>query len=350
MIRTTLMTVDYRHFVGFVLAVGIVAAFGPTHAWAQSDRVFTKDGKSTSGAVIAVSKQGIQLKKGKETETIAASNILKIQLESEPQTLSEIRNFVLDKQYQSAIDELQKLDVKTLKRPEMEAEAMFYSAYAKAQLAIAGRGSRDEAAAAVRNFAGKFQDSWHFYTAAETLGDLAIVMNKPDDAARFYGSLRAAPDPDTKVRSVYLLGVAALKKKDYPAAIAEFDKVIGLQATTPGVVRMHTLSKSQKAIALAATGKSDEALALIDTLIAELNPNEIDVAARVYNAQGAAYEASGDASKAILAYLHTHLPFSSAPDAHAEAMSRLTDLWTKVGKPDRAGEFRSLLKELYPGF
>jgi tetratricopeptide (TPR) repeat protein len=336
--------------VGLLLAMGLVTSFGSTRACAQSDRVFTKEGKSTSGAVIAISKQGIQLKKGKETETISASGIVKIQFDSEPQTLVEIRNFVLDKQYQSALDEVQKLDVKTLKRPEIEAEAMYYSAYAKAQLAIAGRGSRDEAATAVRNFAGKFQDSWHFYSAAEILGDLAIVMNKPEDAARFYGSLRSAPDPDTKVRSVYLLGVVALKKKDYPAAIAEFDKVVGLQSTTPGIARMQTLSKSQKAIALASTGKRDEALKLIDTLIKELNPNESDVAARIYNAQGATYEAGGDASKAILAYLHTHLLFSSTPDAHAEAMSRLTDLWTKVGKPDRAAEFRSLLKELYPGF
>ena len=89
---------------------------------------------------------------------------------------------------------------------------------------------------------------------------------------------------------------------------------------------------------------------MVDTLIAELNPTDVEMSARIYNAQGASYEASGDNEGAILAYLHTHLMFSTQPDAHAEALSKLVALWPKVGKPERAAEARQELNQRYPGF
>ena len=73
-------------------------------------------------------------------------------------------------------------------------------------------------------------------------------------------------------------------------------------------------------------------------------------AARIYNAQGASYEASGDTEGAILSYLHTHLMFSNQPDAHAEALKRLVELWPQVGKPERAAAARQELQQRYPGF
>ena len=88
---------------------------------------------------------------------------------------------------------------------------------------------------------------------------------------------------------------------------------------------------------------------MVDGLIAELNPGDIEMSARIYNAQGASYEAAGDAEGAVLAYLHTHLMFSAVPDAHAEALKRLVELWPKIGKPERAAEARQELQQRYPG-
>ncbi len=41
-----------------------------------------------------------------------------------------------------------------------------------------------------------------------------------------------------------------------------------------------------------------------------------------------------DREGAILAYLHTHLMFSSQPDAHAESLVRLVELWPKSANPN----------------
>ena len=58
----------------------------------------------------------------------------------------------------------------------------------------------------------------------------------------------------------------------------------------------------------------------------------------------------GDVEGAVMAYLHTHLMFSTQPDAHAEALGKLIELWPKVGKPERAGAARQELQERYPGY
>ncbi len=89
---------------------------------------------------------------------------------------------------------------------------------------------------------------------------------------------------------------------------------------------------------------------LVKGLIAELNPTDVEMSARIYNAQGASYEASGDTEGAILSYLHTHLMFSTQPDAHAEALKKLIELWPKVGKPERAAAARQELQQRYPGY
>ena len=101
---------------------------------------------------------------------------------------------------------------------------------------------------------------------------------------------------------------------------------------------------------MAQSKKGKESLEITNQLIADLNPTDVEMAARIYNAQGAGYEASGDTEGAILAYLHTHLMFSLQPDAHAQALQRLAELWPQVGKPERAAEARQELQQRYPGF
>ena len=199
-------------------------------------------------------------------------------------------------------------------------------------------------------FAAKYRDSWHFFEAAKLLGDLSLALNDTDNAMTYYKSLMMAPSADTKVESVYLQGLVNLKKSENEAALTEFEKVIGLKAQSTQTARLQTLSKAGKAVALAQSGQAADGLTLVKNLIAELNPTDVEMSARIYNAQGASYEASGDIEGAILAYLHTHLMFSLQPDAHAEALKRLVELWPQVGKPERAAEARQELQQRYPGF
>ena len=150
---------------------------------------------------------------------------------------------------------------------------------------LAGKGSKEEAARKLLAFAAKYRDSWHFFEAAKLLGDLSLAMNDTGKAMTYYKSLMMAPSPDTKVESVYLQGLVNLKKNENEAALSEFEKVIGVNAQSTQTARLQTLAKAGKAVALAQNGDADAALELVKGLIADLNPSDVEMAARIYNAK-----------------------------------------------------------------
>ena len=333
---------------GFLIPLIFVSMIST--ASAQLDRVYDKAEDNVSGTIVTVSKDGVVLKRGDNTQEFQAGQILKILFEGDPPALTKGREFALDGQYDQALSELKTISLDGLPRDVNKADTAFYLAYCEAKLALAGKGAKDDAVRKLLAFASTYQQSWHFYEAARLLGDLSLALNNADKALTYYKSLMSAPSANTKIESVYLQGLVNLKKQQSDAATAEFEKVIGLKAQSSEVVRLQVLAKAGKALALAQSKKGEESLGITNELIGDLNPTDVEMAARTYNAQGAGFEASGDIEGAILAYLHTHLMFSLQPDAHAEALQRLVELWPQVGKPERAAEARQELQQRYPGF
>lgn len=150
---------------------------GTQTATAQLDRVYDTSGDNVSGTVVQTSNQGVQLKKGASTQEFKAGDILKIMYEGDPAPLTKAREFALDGQYEQALGELKNVNFAAISRDVIEADAAFYFAYCETKLALAGKGSRDEAARKTLAFAGKYRDSWHFFDAAKLLGDLSLAMN-----------------------------------------------------------------------------------------------------------------------------------------------------------------------------
>ena len=334
--------------VACVLAVGSLCAL-PANA--QVDRVYTNNAATpTAGQITAVTKNGVQLKTGATTQNFASSDIKKILFQGDPSALVKGREAAIGGQYEQAVEELKGLAPAALGRDVVKADAGYYLVLSRAKLALSGRGNKTEAAKAALAFAGAHKDSYHFYSVARILGDLAMALNNHEQALRYYGSLENAPATEMKIESRYLTGVALLGKGDTAAAEKKFDDVIGLKANTPEILRLNKLAQAGKAVALARAGKGNEGLALVNKLIEDLSPTDIEMAARVYNAQGACYEAMGDKEGAVFAYLHTHLMFSTQADAHATALAKLIELWPLVGHPERAAEARQEMQQRYPGF
>jgi hypothetical protein len=319
-------------------------------AQAQIDRVYDLEGDNVSGAVLEGSKDGVRLDKAGITKVFKAGEITKIMFEGDPPQLTKARAFALDGQYDQALAELKKVKVNTINRDLIKQDVAFYYALCEARLALTGQGKVDDAVRRMLDFATRYQSSWHFYESAKLLGDLALASNNSEQALKFYGTLEKAPAEATKIEAKYLQGLVRLKMKQGPEAVADFDQILGLKSQTTQIVRLQTLSKAGKAVALALQGNGDQANELTNTLIAQMNAADVEIAARIYNARGASCEARDDLEGAIMAYLHTHLMFSAQPDAHAEALKRLVELWPKVGKPERAAQARQELQNRYPGF
>lgn len=329
-----------------ICVIGVLcAAVG--HA---QDRLYTMNSSTAvTGQIVQITRNGVTIKSSGANQEIPADQIRKILHEGDPRQLTDAREFVMEGQYDQALPLLESLELSALKREVAQADAAFYRVYSQGQLALAGKGDKKGAAGAALTFAGKFTDSWHFFDAARLLGDLALSMGNYDAAIKYYGSLRSAPSVESKIAAVYLTATAYLEKGDLETAATEFDKVASVSVQSVEAARLQKLAKAGKAMALARGGKPKEGLEIVNSLISELNATDVELAARVYNAQGACFEAAKDVDGAILAYLHTHLMFSSQPLMHAQALAKLVQLWPQVGRPERAAEARKELQERYPG-
>ncbi len=319
-------------------------------AYAQNDRVFPLSGNPVNGKIVEMTPNGVSVEAGSRKQSFAVDEIAKIMYEGDPAPLTQGREFALDGQWEQALDELKKVNMDTLKRDVVKTDAAFYLALSESKLALAGRGSTAEAVGKMMAVVRADAQNIHFYDAARTLGDLAVSLGKYDQALKFYGSLANATSADLKIEAVYLTGVSKLRQNQAAEAQVDFDKVLSAKPGSTKASRLQTMARAGKAVSLAKQGKGDEAMKLVDTLVTELNPADTEIAAAIYNAQGASCEATGDTLGAVLAYLHTHLMFSGQAAAHAEALTRLVELWPKLGKPDRAAEARAELQQRYPAF
>lgn len=330
--------------------VCLIATLWGSTARAQLDRIYPTTGSAVTGSVTEARRDGVVAKTGASTQNFRVDEIRKITFEGDPSRLTRGRDLAIDGQLQSALDELKQVDLGSIRRDLITADAIFYRAACEARLALAGQGDKAAAAKALLAFAQRFPQSWHFYETAELLGDLAVASGSYDDASRFYSSLGTSSVPAIKLKALYRVAIADLRQGKYQEAIAGLDKVIEANVEAAEANRLKALARAQRAGAQAQSGDGQQALADVDQMIAEMNPDDSELAARIYNARGAAHEALGDDEAALLDYLHTHLLFSSVADAHAEALTHLVRLWPKVGKPERATEARQELQSRYPGW
>lgn len=330
--------------------LGCILLLGWSTASAQTDTLYPVAGNPVRGTITKVARDGVTLKTGQAEQTFAPAQISKMVFQGEPSALAQAREAVMDGQYDQALDELKTIDLNKISREEIKQDAMFYRVMSESKLALTGRADKNKAVSAAMEFAGNNRGSWHFYDTARLLGHLALSLENYDQAIRFYGSLKSAPSDETKVEMRYLIGMTYLRKGELDRAQSEFDSVAGVNLQSPGVNRLKTLALAGKSVALARSGEPEQGVELATSLIEQLDATDTEMAARIYNALGASHAAAGDAEGAVLAYLHTHLLFSSLAEAHAESLSQLVELWGTIGHADRANEARQELKQRYPGY
>jgi hypothetical protein len=313
------------------------------------DKVFPFKGTQASGTIESIKNDEVVLKVGGSEQKFATDSIRKIVFDDEPSKLNRGRDLALDGQYSEALEELKLVDNNELTNDFMKADYLFYRAYCEGKLALAGRGERKSAAEAMFNFAKQNQKSFHLYDASEMLGDLAVAGGDFAAAEKFYAKLGSAPFAEYKLRARYLEGNALLRSDKFAEAKPKLEEVAKAEATSPNGVRIKKLASAALAISSSREGNHDQALATITDLITSSEASDVELFAKLYNAEGSCLAGKGDVEGAILAYLHTDLLFPNYADTHAEALHQLSQLWPKVQKQERGNDARARLEKLYPG-
>jgi tetratricopeptide (TPR) repeat protein len=321
------------------------------------DQVFLTKGPPSRGTIAdaGMSRDKVQLDSGGAGRDIAVNEIVRITYKEEPSELSSGRNHAIQRNYAQGLAELKKLDGRRIDRALVKQDIEYYRALCQCKLAMSEGGDKAAASAAMVSFVSKAPQSYHFYEAAEVLGDVAMASGKWADAVKYYGPIASAgatlgePWPDYQMRANNALGRANLGEKQFGEALTKFQAVIGADASTPEAIRQKNLAQVGRAVCLAETGKAAEGINILQDLINKNDPQDGALFARAYNALGRCYLKQGKTKEAVLALLHTDVLFFNEADAHAEALYHLSKLWSEVNKSDRATAARTTLKQRYAG-
>jgi tetratricopeptide (TPR) repeat protein len=334
--------------IAFV-ALALLALASSAHAQRDQDQIFLPKGTPVRGSLAdsAMTPNKVTIETATGPRAVEVNEIVRFGFKEEPPELAAARNNVIQRNYNQALAELKKLDGQRLDRAFVRQDVEFYKALCLCRLAINEGGDKKAAIDAMLAFVNKAAQSYHFYEAAETLGDLAMASGKWADAAKYYGPLSSAPWADYQMRANNAIAKALVGEKQFEPALEKYKAVLASELSTPEALRQKNLATVGKATCLAETGKPDEAIALLQDTINKNDPQDIPLFARAYNALGRCYLKQNKPKEAVLALLHTDMLFYGDADAHAEALYHLSKLWTDVNKSDRAIAARNTLRERY---
>ena len=311
------------------------------------DTVKTTSGTVT-GEVVKVSRLSVDVEKNGSVKSIPANEVLEVFFEDAPSALKTARKHATDGRYEDARTALAKVKMADVDREEIKAQVAFCEALCVARLALAGNATIQEAGKKTLAFAKKYPQSYHYFQVYELMGDLAVANGKHAAAEDFYTQLSKAPWPDFKMRAGVAIGRARLARGETADALKAFEAVLAIKQEGDLANGQRLAANLGKARCLAGGGKHDQAIQMIEDIVAEANPEQVKLHARAYNAWGTALRAAERPNEAALAFLHVHLLYHVVPDAHAEALANLVEVWTQLHQVEQAMEARDTLTQRYP--
>ncbi|MBX7169183.1 MAG: tetratricopeptide repeat protein [Pirellulales bacterium] len=334
-------------------SLAVLGAFASlVNAASALDQVRTTKA-TVNGTVQEITAQEIKVKKAGSSGDVVAvpvNEVISIKFDGEDPQVNLARSAVLDGRYEDGLRLFGELEKKLGDaRPELQQDLKFYQAWAAAKLALAGSGDVGKAGAQMREFVDGNASSYHYFPAAEVLGDLFAAVGAYDKALAIYDKVAAAPWPEYQMRAAVARGRALVLQGKPDEALASFNKALDVEAPAdnPQVAAQRLAATLGQATCLAATGKTDDAIKQVEGVILAANPEDGQLHAQAYNTLGNCLRKASRPKDALLAFLHVDLLYSAFPQAHAEALANLAELWTELKQAQRAQEAAALLQERY---
>ena len=333
-----------------LLTVAVLALAAPAHAL---DKIKLTKGTMVNCTIQEMNPREVTVKRSNDqTEKISVHDIESISFDAEPPQMNIMRSAAAGGRYEDVLRTLEKISANMDQlSPNVQQDVLYYRALAAARLALAGSGDIAAAGPQMREFVQKNPSSYHLLDATEVLGDLFTALARHDLAQQQYEAVeRGAPWNDTKMRARIAKGYALRAQGKSDDALKEFDAALALAGDekTPIVEAQRQAATLGKAVCLADSKQYDEAVKMVEAVIAAADPEQAELHARAYNTLGTCFRKAGKTKEAQLAFLHVDVLYPTVPQAHAEALHNLAELWPTAGNPQRATQAQETLKSRYP--
>ncbi len=291
--------------------------------------------------VAGISRDAVTIK-GRTVKKVPVCEIRYIIFDRDPRQVSDAKRTARNGEYSEALEQFKQSAANKLEG-YIKTDVEFYTLLCRAKLALAGQEELLPIGKELSSFISQNRSSYHYYESNELLGDLLKGLKKYSSAAKVYAKL--AGNPDYAMRANAAIGWLNFDQGKTAAAEASFDKVLADRSTGPEADRQRHSARLGKANCLTDV---EQAIKMVEKVIAEADPGDWALHARTYNALGKLQNKANRKKAAIQAYLHVDLLYAQDPDQHAEALGNLTRLFTDVSQPQNAAKSRTALKRLYP--
>ncbi|HBE70842.1 MAG TPA: hypothetical protein DDW52_22070 [Planctomycetaceae bacterium] len=332
----------------FAAALALIMVFSllPIGTLQAQDRIFPADDATAIGKITSRTPDEIRIDvRGKE-QVYPVAEVLKVVFDGEPRGLDRARDFVLQEQYDQAIDELKKINPAELNSDAVKEDFSFYVSYCRAKLGMLGKDDPAAAVPPLLRIIRNNPNTHHAHAINSTVGQLAALLGR--DPTSFYAKLASARAASVRAEGAWLLGRYNLYAGQVAKARSAFETVTKLSDTSEKTQKYKRLCEVNLARCDIDKGNPLAVLDTLGKLATKYDSSEQELFAHLSNARGACYQKLGKPDQALVRFLQTDLMFFTAPQPHAEALSELSGLWKQAGEPSRAADARKRLQELYP--
>jgi tetratricopeptide (TPR) repeat protein len=332
-------------FVSVIIAVACAA--GAARAADSIVRLSTK--APLQGTITTITRTEVTIDKpNKESVTVPVNDIRRIRWNGEPAQLSVVRADEETGRLEKAAEGLENLPAISGGSVNLLADVAYLKLRIRAKQALVDNSLIDAVLKDLDAFRKQQKDSYHYFDSLRLSGDLALAKQDFVTAATAYEELGEAPWEDAQMAAQSAQAQVLLAQDDITGAEQAFDAVLAMPADDPAEQAQRQAALLGKAHCLQRRQQFEEAIKVLDQVIAEVDGSQSAVLAAAYVRQGDNLQAVGRTKEAVLAYLHVDILFAGEKSLHAEALYQLSRLWAAVGKPDRAAEATAKLTSTYP--
>ena len=267
-------------FVGFLLAV-----IGTT-ARAQTDRVkLRSDPKTLVGSVDSASKNDVVVTAQSGVRTIPVSDVESIVFGGVPVGLEKAQAALAKGDFKAAAEDVADIAPTDITREIPRAELAFIKALCPAKIALSGQSDSTDptadaraAGASMLAFLKDHPGSYHFFEANEIVGDLLMSLGQSEKAETYYKVLGDAASPDTKARPI-CSSAERCRVRGSTTRCWAYDLVIRANLTGKVGEQETIEAKIGRTYSLTSSGKVDEAVKILQEIIAKADDDDTDALA-----------------------------------------------------------------------
>lgn len=332
------------------LLIAVMASLMASGSFAVDSVTRRSDNSRIRGTITSATLSEIVVKaaSGKET-TIPISDVQKVEFDKEPTNLIAARANERSGAFEAALEkykEIQKAYNNSDKR--LAADLNYLIARTTAKMAETDPSVSSAALQLLSDFRAANKTNFRYLEATLLHARLLGANDQVEQGKQLLSEVQQSTVKGYQLQAGVALGTLMLKSDDLAGALQAFTDVVN--RSTGDVSAQGALFEGLlgRASCLQKQANHDQAVEVLDQIIAEAAETEAATLASAWLRKGDSLKAQNQVKAALMAYLHVDVLYPGEPTQHSEALYHLSQLWGPAGHADRAAEASARLASRYP--